>query len=461
MLSGQVRGGRGASSCTQFGRMAEPGEKKKQKDDEKTSSPGVGGALSEPLRRPHQMSTISFRSTPPADLAPPFGLALTPLPGEGRKGRHAGQAAPRVLLVDDEPDNLVLLGTVLEDTCEVHTAPDGAQALALLDRLGECAVVIADQRMPGMTGVALLTEIARRAPRTVRMVLTAYSDIEPIVAAINQGSVYRFLLKPWDAAEMRAAVADGVWLREGRAMLDRLVKLLVGRRNELAAALEDLRRSEESLVAAERMSTLGRFTSGITHNIRNNLTVMTNVLELVRESRADAATLRITERALATLSGVLGIVKDIGALARGELLSISRTTVPVAPFLEDVVRAFRAEMDGGEVRVGPVARGADVLRFDRLRVRQALIALLRHFAEGRPPGVALELGVEGGAFVLRGSLPASGTKADPDPERSGLDLEIARVVAQGHEGHLEVRRASSGVTARLWLGSAAEPGGQT
>src|SRR5687767_15124238 len=104
--------------------------------------------------------------------------------------RRMGVAASgprRVLLVDDEPDNLELLRAVLDEDHEVHTAASGAQALAMLERVDGFALVVSDQRMPGMTGIELLSEIARRWPQTVRMVLTGYSDLSPIVSAINEG----------------------------------------------------------------------------------------------------------------------------------------------------------------------------------------------------------------------------------------------------------------------------------
>ena len=92
--------------------------------------------------------------------------------------------------------------------------------------------------MPGMTGMELLTEMSRRSPDTVRMMLTAYSDLGPMVAAVNEGSVYRFFLKPWSPDEMRSAVADAVWLYEARAALQQVVGLLGSRKGELERTLD-------------------------------------------------------------------------------------------------------------------------------------------------------------------------------------------------------------------------------
>jgi len=94
----------------------------------------------------------------------------------------------RILLVDDEPENLDVLSVLLEDDFDIHVAHGGKEALAIFSKVGDFASVISDQRMPGMTGVELMIELRRLAPATVRMVLTGYSDLPPIVAAVNKAT---------------------------------------------------------------------------------------------------------------------------------------------------------------------------------------------------------------------------------------------------------------------------------
>ena len=108
-----------------------------------------------------------------------------------------------VLLVDDEFEVLAVLEALLDDDWDVHTAQSGKAALELLESEPTIQLVITDQRMPEMTGVELLQTVAESHPDLYRMVLTAYSDVDPIVAAINQGKVDQFILKtpsgfaPW------------------------------------------------------------------------------------------------------------------------------------------------------------------------------------------------------------------------------------------------------------------------
>jgi CheY-like chemotaxis protein len=246
----------------------------------------------------------------------------------------AFQSPRRVLLVDDEPENLQVLSALLEENCDVHTAESGAQALAMVERGPPFAAVVSDQRMPGMTGMELLTEMSRRSPDTIRMMLTAYSDLGPMVAAVNEGSVYRFFLKPWSPDEMRSAIADAVWLYEARAALHQVVGLLGNRKGELERTLAHLKRAQGEFLAAERLSTVGRFSAGIAHNIRNSLTVMMNLLELVQQNPAEQAVLAAAQRAFETLDALLRLVNDVNALGKGKLHSAARSPVEMAPFID-------------------------------------------------------------------------------------------------------------------------------
>ena len=103
----------------------------------------------------------------------------------------------RVLIVDDEFEVLAVLEALLDDDWEVYTAESG-QRPDILSSETPIDLVITDQRMPEMTGVELLSTVANSHPDLYRMVLTAYSDVDPIVAAINEGKVDQFILKPWD-----------------------------------------------------------------------------------------------------------------------------------------------------------------------------------------------------------------------------------------------------------------------
>ena len=115
-----------------------------------------------------------------------------------------------VLLVDDEPHVLAALRRTLRaPELRVLTAGDAAEALRVVAE-GQVDVLVSDIDMPGMSGIELIREVRRRYPSIVRLLLTGDASLESALDAINHGEVYRYLLKPWKAAELRQTLADAV-----------------------------------------------------------------------------------------------------------------------------------------------------------------------------------------------------------------------------------------------------------
>lgn len=113
---------------------------------------------------------------------------------------------PKMLVVDDEPDNLDLLYRTFRRDFNVLKAESGMRALEVLADEGEVAVIISDQRMPEMKGTEFLSKTVPQFPNTVRIILTGFTDIEDLVDAINSGQVYKYITKPWDPNELKAVV---------------------------------------------------------------------------------------------------------------------------------------------------------------------------------------------------------------------------------------------------------------
>lgn len=116
----------------------------------------------------------------------------------------------KVLYVDDEEINLFNFREALSDQFEVFTALSGQEALRVLGREREMALVVTDQRMPGMKGTDLLAKTRELAPLAERIIITGYTDPQDIISAINQGQVYRYILKPWNADELRITISQAV-----------------------------------------------------------------------------------------------------------------------------------------------------------------------------------------------------------------------------------------------------------
>jgi two-component system NtrC family sensor kinase len=119
----------------------------------------------------------------------------------------------QILCVDDEENVLKSLCRLfMDDDYDLITATSGEAGLEELDNNPDVQLVISDYRMPGMNGVDFLKEVCVRRPDTVRIVLSGYADTAAIVAAINEGQIYKFIAKPWNDDELRVTIAKALEL---------------------------------------------------------------------------------------------------------------------------------------------------------------------------------------------------------------------------------------------------------
>ena len=151
-----------------------------------------------------------------------------------------------VLLVDDEPRVLDSLEALLAMEYRVLRAERGEDALRLLQ--GEpVAAVISDQRMPAMTGTELLARARQIAPDTARILLTAFTDADALMASINAAAIYHFILKPWDPTELAHTVGRGVERYRLTREREQLLRDLAAKNTDLEAALDRLRAAQSDV----------------------------------------------------------------------------------------------------------------------------------------------------------------------------------------------------------------------
>ena len=124
--------------------------------------------------------------------------------------RSQETSRPKLLVVDDEPDNLDLLYRTFHREYRVLRADNGPAALEILAKEGDVAVIISDQRMPLMSGVEFLALTATQYPDIIRIILTGYTDVEDLVEAINAGKVFKFVTKPWNSDDLKAVVKQAM-----------------------------------------------------------------------------------------------------------------------------------------------------------------------------------------------------------------------------------------------------------
>ena len=112
----------------------------------------------------------------------------------------------KILFVDDEEINLLNFRIIFQSRYEIITALSGEEGLDIFKKTEDIGLVISDQRMPGISGVELLSKVYEMAPDTIRVLLTAHSQVEYVLDAINRGQIYQYILKPWDTNELTAII---------------------------------------------------------------------------------------------------------------------------------------------------------------------------------------------------------------------------------------------------------------
>jgi len=188
------------------------------------------------------------------------------------------EVSRKVLIVDDDEKILrSLQRTLRKEPYMLLVANGGNQALEVLDQ-ETVQVVISDLGMPGMDGITFLSQVALQSPDSVRMVLSGHSDYRLIIDAINNGSVYRYILKPWDDDHLKTIIQQALTLWELKAERQYLFDALQEQNRHLEALVS---KRTQQILAVERQADIGRYASQIVHNLNNPLHAVSCALELV------------------------------------------------------------------------------------------------------------------------------------------------------------------------------------
>ncbi len=171
------------------------------------------------------------------------------------RNRQAHAVKPKILVVDDEPDNLDLFYRTFYREFKVLRADSGQNALTSLAENPDTAAIISDQRMPHMSGTELLLQVAQSYPNTMRIMLTGYTDVDDLVDAINTGKVFKYITKPWEEEDLRGVVQQAIEthlvLKSRTRELDRILEqetLL----NEITHTIHSTETSEKMLQVITR-----------------------------------------------------------------------------------------------------------------------------------------------------------------------------------------------------------------
>src|ERR1035437_4568885 len=172
-----------------------------------------------------------------------------------------------VLYVDDEEKSLKYFTRAFEDQLRIFTAVNAQEGLKLLEaHKDEIGLLMTDQRMPGEKGVWLLEKARQLRPRIIRILATAFADMDAAIAAVNTGAIYKYVTKPWDPPQLENTIKRGLEFFMVQRERDQLLK-------EKMSVLHNM-------MIADRIVSLGLLAAGLSHHIRNSLVAVKTFLDL-------------------------------------------------------------------------------------------------------------------------------------------------------------------------------------
>ncbi|MEW6439577.1 MAG: ATP-binding protein [bacterium] len=346
-----------------------------------------------------------------------------------------------VLYIDDEPGNLEAFQDEFEEFFTILTASSGPEGLKIVQQR-PVQLVLADQRMPKMSGVQVLEEIRRLDPRILRILVTAYADIEVVIDAINKGQVYRYFRKPWEHEDIRTGIMRGLDHYQADRDRERLN----------AERIENMKK----MIRSNRLAAVGTMVAGLVHEIRNPMVAIQSFFQLLPKKWDDKDFLRRyleiaqgeANRIESLLENMLGFARPARPILRAcDLNALVERNIQLLEFQarrKGIQVDFQKDPDLPPAFADP-SQMLQVIQNLGLNAIQAMeskgVLLFRtSLREQEKEGFWVGLEVQDtGPGIRAGDLekvfdPFYTTKADG----TGLGLSIAYQIVNEHGGRLEV-----------------------
>jgi signal transduction histidine kinase len=357
-----------------------------------------------------------------------------------------------ILYVDDEIENLVVFQATFDEYFNVVTAGSGAEALELLETHA-FPVVIADQRMPKMSGAELFAVMRERFPHTKRVMLTGYADPSAMLDSINQGQVFYFIKKPWEQDVVMSVLIRAIEAYD-----------LAGSNRVLT----------DRLVAADRCAMLGRSAAQLAHEMGNQL-FMLPLVEMVEEKYAnDKDLMQLAAFARSTHDRLVQIINEVKNFVRFEREQSMHQKVLLSEVMQELREFLQFERSVPLEKLSFEIQASPCVYADRVKLQQVLLNLVRNaeFAiRGRTDGhisVRLQLDGEHAQLVVAdngcGMTPEVAARiwepffTTKGSEGTGIGLDVTKSIIEAHGGTIECRTArgqGASFTIRLPLVDAA------
>lgn len=366
-----------------------------------------------------------------------------------------------LLYVDDEVQTASNFHAYFSDTFDVVIANSGEEAWSLFsenpDRFG---IVMTDQRMPQSSGVEFLEKVRASRPRVLRILATAYSDLDAAIAAVNTGAIYKYVTKPWDPPIMEMTLKRGMEFFLVQRELDSLMK-------EKMSALQ-------RLMMTDRLLSLGVFAAGLNHHLRNSLTAVKTFLDLapfqLQNENVDINSLRnpnywndFYETVQGQMKKVVDLLEEINHIPEPIGMPLV-DCVSVNSLIEEACRTHAAAFEQKKIAVAFNGGAASDVPANRLLLAKGIHLLLADElanvpesgritiatsnaadAKGRP-GVQIDV-TDNGPGISAANLNCI---FDPffvrqnDPKEYGLNLLTCFFAIYHHNGTMAIDRGPEG-----------------
>ncbi|HEV3162567.1 MAG TPA: hybrid sensor histidine kinase/response regulator [Isosphaeraceae bacterium] len=296
------------------------------------------------------------------------------------------QSRHTLLIVDDEVDVLESLRHLFHRHYRVLTATMAAEALDLLAQ-NDVHLILSDQRMPGMTGDVFLGQARRLYPDAIRMMFTGYADIQAVINAVNEGHIFRYVVKPWDTAELEGIIRQAAERFEILAERKRLITELQQANTQLTHANQEL---------AETSQLKSAFIEVASHEFNTPITIVYGMSELLKllDPERNEQEREIIDR-LATGAGQLArLVGTILKLMKSDDFrrTLQRVPTDLAKLLGEVTDQVRPFIRARWLHLHvDVADDLGIFEIDADKIRDAVTNLLINAIKFTPDGGEITL----------------------------------------------------------------------
>lgn len=299
----------------------------------------------------------------------------------------------KILYIDDEINNLISLKALLRLDYQVLTTTNVDEVDQLLTQHPDIRIVFCDQRMPQKTGVEVFAELREKHPLPIRILVTAYTDVEDIIEAINRGHIFRYIRKPWSHADLVSAIEEA-------SKFYTATSLLASRNQELQLAYNEL----------------DKFAYNVSHHIRSPITGILMALNMAME--ADDITeikdlIAMVDASVKKLDGLILNMYDYYNLRQGEL---TISFIDPEQLLQEVREQYSAYAQTEGVRFTANLAHTEPLRSDAPSIKFIITNLLSNAFKFRDkqqaePWVSLDIDVERAQIRIRVSDNGQGIPA--------------------------------------------------